>query len=146
MRLASQFIPTALIIAVCSSICLAREDTLEELKAKAQTATAADQAKFYIQIAHLQLGAADKAYAAGQTPEAQNAIRDVASYSEKAGEAALKSGKHQKNTEIELRKMARRLRDIQPTLNVEDRAPVQDAIDRLEHVRSQLLMSMFSKK
>jgi hypothetical protein len=135
---------TAALVLACSLACFAREETTDELKAKAEAAKLSEQAKLCVEIARRQLDAADKAYASGQMRDAQVAIKDVVSYSEKAGQAAQKSGKHLKPTEIELRKISRRLKDIKPTLNVDDRPPIQEAIDRLEHVRSELLMSMFS--
>ena len=42
--------------------------------------------------------------------------------------------------------MAHKLRDMKRTLSFEDQAPVQDAIDRLEHVRTDLLTKMFGIK
>jgi hypothetical protein len=70
----------------------------------------------------------------------------VATFSEKARDAASKSGKKLKPTEIAVRKMAHKLRDMKRTLSFEDQAPVQDAIDRLEHVRTDLLTRMFGIK
>jgi len=44
--------------------------------------------------------------------------------------------------------MAKKLRDIKRSVNFEDQEPLQDAADRLEHIRSDLLTRMFgpSKK
>jgi hypothetical protein len=39
--------------------------------------------------------------------------------------------------------MANKLRDMKHTLNFEDQAPVQEAIDHLERVRTDLLARMF---
>ena len=44
-----------------------------------------------------------------------------------------------------MRKLSRRLQDLKPTLDVDSRPPVQDAINHLEHIRTQLLMQMFSE-
>jgi hypothetical protein len=69
----------------------------------------------------------------------------VATYSEKAHDAAIQSGKKLKNTEIDFRKMSAKLRDIKRTLNFDDQAPVQAAADRLESLRTDLLSHMFGK-
>jgi len=69
----------------------------------------------------------------------------VVKYSGQASTAAVKTGKHLKHTEITIRKMAERLRTIRRSLAFEDQAPVQDAADRLESMRNDLLSRMFSK-
>jgi len=70
----------------------------------------------------------------------------VASYSEKARDSAIASKKHLKNAEIATRKMAEKLNDIKRTLAFEDQPPVEQAIHRLEDVRTSLLKEMFSDK
>src|SRR5438270_8348257 len=123
----------------------AREETLDQLKAKLQSAKTSDQPKIAVEIAQLQLKATDKAYAAGNNKEAQVLLGDLVSNARHATDAASESGKHLKNTEIEIRKMAQRLKDIQPTLDIDERPPVQHAIDQLERMRNQLLDRMFRK-
>jgi hypothetical protein len=67
-------------------------------------------------------------------------------YSDKARDAAIRSGKKVKDTEIAVRKMAEKLRNIKRTLAFEDQAPVQSAIDRLEQMRTDLFERMFGKR
>ena len=67
-------------------------------------------------------------------------------YSEKASDAAASTGKKLKDTEIGLRKMSERFRDVKHNLPFDDQAPVQQAIDRLEKMRTNLLSEMFGKK
>ena len=50
-----------------------------------------------------------------------------------------------KQTEIAMRKMSRRLEAIRKTLEVDDRPPVGEAIQKLESARSELLNRMFRK-
>lgn len=128
----------------CSLPALARRETVEDLKAKLHTAKVSDQPRICVDIARLQLEDMEKAYSAGQIPQAQKLLQEVVDYSQQAGDAARKSRKDIKRTEIELRKMSRRLLDLKPTLDLDSRPPVQEAIDRLEHIRTQLLMQMFS--
>jgi hypothetical protein len=135
----------ALLLLACS-LAFARKDTLEELKAKLSSAKLSDQPKLCLEIAQQQLDASEKAYQASQTQQAQSLLQEVVNYSQKAGDAARQSRKHIKKTEIEVRKMSRRLQDLKPTVDLDSRQPVQDAINRLEHIRTQLLMQMFSER
>lgn len=133
-----------LVLLACSPAALARHETVEELKAKLAAAKPSDQPKLCLEIARRQLDAMDKAYQAGQVPQAQTFLHDVVEYAQQAGDAALKTRKHIKKTEIEVRKMSRRLQDFKITLDVDSRPPVQDAINHLERIRTQLLNKMFS--
>ena len=67
-------------------------------------------------------------------------------YAGKASDAAAATGKRLKDTEIAVRKMAEKFRDVKRTLPFEDQAPVQQAIDNLEKMRTDLLAVMFGKK
>lgn len=126
--------------------CRAFEETVDGLKARWQNASADDRAPIAIRIAELQLRAADKLYIDGHVDEARRAVDDIANYSEKARDASIESKKHMKNVEIATRKMAAKLRDIKRTLAFEDQPPVEQAIRRLEDVRTALLNEMFSNK
>ena len=125
-----------------------KEDSLEELKARLTNASADQQISLGLEIAQRQLTSADKLYSDGNAEQGRSAVSDVVQYSEKAGEAATQSGKKLKQAEISVRKMAHKLLEIKRSVNFEDQQPLQDAADRLEHVRSELLSRMFgpSKK
>jgi uncharacterized tellurite resistance protein B-like protein len=136
----------ALLFFATSLIAFAKkEETLEQLVSRAQSAKVQDQPELYTEAAERQLAAADKLYIEGQMEDARKAIQDVVSFSDKAAEAANTSGKHIKHTEISLRKMAAKLRDIKRALAFEDQAPVQDAANHLEELRTNLLTRMFGK-
>ena len=122
-----------------------KEENLEQLVARAQSAKVQDQPELYTEAAERQLAAADKLYTIGQIEDARKAIADVVTYSDKAGQAANASGKHIKHTEISFRKMAAKLRDIKRALAFEDQAPVEDAANHLEELRTNLLTRMFGK-
>ncbi|HJT01460.1 MAG TPA: hypothetical protein VJ756_20365 [Terriglobales bacterium] len=146
MRACSQIALAVLLLAAVSLPLRARQETVDELKAKLASTKESDQPKLCVQIAHLQLDATEKAYQAGQVTQAQTLLNEVVDYAQKAGDAARQSRKHIKKTEIEVRKMSRKLQDLKPTVDVDSRQPVQDAINHLEHIRTQLLMQMFSEK
>lgn len=123
-----------------------KEESLDELLKRAESAKLQDQPKLYIEAARRQLKAADELYTAGNVDQAHAAVEELVNYSDKAANAATQSGKKLKNTEISVRKMAERLRDIKRTLNFDDQAPVQKAIDHLEKLRTELLTRMFGPK
>ena len=122
-----------------------KDTPLPELKARVETAKPDERATLCIQIAERQVESADKFYTEGKIDDAQAAVHDVVAYSQKAAEAAGQTGHKLKNTEIALRKMAHRLIDIKRTLAFDNQAPVQDAADALEKLRTEVLNRMFGK-
>ena len=66
-------------------------------------------------------------------------------FSQKARDAAVRSDRKLKSTEIAIRKMAAKLRDIKRTVIFEDQVPLQAAADRLESFRTDLQTKMFGK-
>jgi hypothetical protein len=123
-----------------------KEEPLAELIARAESSKLEDRPHLYTEIARRQVKAADQLYSEGKAEEGRAAVSDVVLYSDKARDAATQSGKKLKDTEIAVRKMVARLRDIKRTLAFEYQAPVQEAIDHLEQVRTELLSKMFGKK
>jgi hypothetical protein len=122
-----------------------KEKPLEELISQADAAALKSQPKLYTKIAKRQLKNADRLYKRGEITGAHAAVNDVAVYSGKASDAAIRSGKDMKRTEIAIRKMADRLRDIQHNVVFNQREPVQKVIDQLEAMRTRLLARMFGK-
>jgi NADH dehydrogenase/NADH:ubiquinone oxidoreductase subunit G len=120
--------------------------TVEELKARLTSARAGDRIQLCIEIAEQQLEAADKFYLTDETEKARTALVDVASFAEQARDSSIQLHKRQKQTEIAVRKMVRKLFDIKRAVNHEEQAPVQAAIDRLQRVRDDLLAAMFPKE
>lgn len=133
------------LVLALSGAALARNESVDQLKAKLAKADTGQRIDACLQIARLQLDSADKLYNDGKVDQARAAINDVVNYTEQAGDAASKSGKKLKKAEILVREMANKLREIKHSLNFDDQAPVQEAVDRLEKVRSSLLSAMFGK-
>jgi hypothetical protein len=121
------------------------ELTVDELKARVASASGTDRVHLCVQIAQKQLVEADKQYAAGEVEKGQSALTDVVAYSELARDYAIQSRKYQKQAEIAVRQMARKLGETMHTLSGDDQAPVRHAIGRLQRVRDDLLLSMFPK-
>jgi len=121
------------------------EPTVEELKARISSANVGDKAKLCTQIAEKQLTETSKLYAADDIDKAQTTLTDVVAYSELARDYSIQSHKHEKQTEISVRAMTRKLTNILHSLSHTDQGPVRDALTRLERVRDDLLAAMFPK-
>ncbi len=126
-----------------SSMALAATESLPKLKARADAAHGGEQAKLCLEYAHRLLEAANARFSNGDVDKGQGQVAEVVEYSRKAADAASTSGKHLKQTEIDLRKLSKRLHDIAETLSVEDRPPLKKAVNDIEQIRSDLLAKMF---
>jgi hypothetical protein len=132
--------------AVAVSYGSTKELSLEQLKARLQKAKPDERATLSVQVAERQVENADQLYTAGKSEEAVAAIHEVVAYSEQAQQAAEQTGHRLKNVEIAVRRMARRLTNIKHGLPFDDQAAVQEAVERLDKIDSDLLKSMFGKK
>jgi hypothetical protein len=121
------------------------EPTVEQLKAEVTSAKVGDKAKICVQIAQKQLNESDRLYAASDYEKAQAALMDVVTYVELARDYAIESHKYQKQTEIAVRGMTRKLTEVLHSLGQVDQPPVEDALNRLERVRDDLQSAMFKK-
>jgi len=121
------------------------DHTIDELKARVSAASVPEKAKLCVEIAEKQLAAADKLYASDNLDQAQQDLVDVVAYSELARDYSIQSRKHQKQTEIAMRSMTRKLNDLLHAIAREEQGPVKDAISKLERVRDDLLSAMFPK-
>jgi hypothetical protein len=115
----------------------------EELKARADAARGPNQVKPCLDYAHAELEAANQLFNNGDADQGQANVLEVVKYSRKAADAAASSGKHLKDTEIKLRKLADRMHDIGESLAFEDRQPVRQAVDELQKIRSDLMVKMW---
>src|SRR5579863_4744939 len=123
----------------------AKDQSVDELKARLSSTSAGDRPQLCLQIAERQLDDADKLFAAFESEKAQTDLTDVVAFSELARDNAIQSHKHLKQTEIAVRKMTRKLNDLKHSVSRDEQVAVQNAIDRLQHVRDDLLLAMFPK-
>lgn len=140
MRSCLRFAAIALML---PGIALAAAQTADEIKAKADAAHGGEQAKLCMEYARMQLEHSNMLFTDGDVDKAQAEIRQVVDYSRKGADAAAASGKQLKETEIKLRKLSERMHDIGQSLAFEDRAPVRQAIDEIEQIRSDLMVRMW---
>ncbi|HWR36280.1 MAG TPA: hypothetical protein VN622_10465 [Clostridia bacterium] len=123
-----------------------REQSLAEVRARADAARGEDCAKVCPDAARAMTEESNSLFNQGEVENGHAAMRDAVAYARKAAQASIESRKKQKQTEIALRKLAKRMTDIKETLSVDDRASVQEAIDQVEALRSELLAAMFDMK
>ena len=116
------------------------------LKAKADAAQGSEKIVLSLEYAHQQLEHANALYTEGDIEQGEAAIHEVVAYSKLAADVATSSGKRLKQTEIELRKIEHRMRDIGQSLNIDDRPPVETSVEQLEQLRASLLAKMFGEK
>jgi hypothetical protein len=140
---------TSLFLALCLAFAFPSfvhaDEILDHLVKRVESAPEREKANLYAEIAEHQLQEADHLYSAGRNEEARADVQDIVTYSEKASEASDHSTMRLKRTEISLRKMAAKLRDIRRTVAFEEQQPLEDAATRLETLRTDLLARMFSK-
>jgi hypothetical protein len=136
----------ALFVLLLASLAFGKAESLEELKSHADTAHGGDQARYCIEYAHAELEHANDLFTKGDVDQAQAAVNEVMDYVRKGAGAAKSSGKRLKQTEIELRKLEKRMKDIGASLNLDDRPPVMKSVDEIEQVRAGLLAAMFGEK
>lgn len=121
----------------------ARNPTIDELKGRVESTRIGERPALCLEISQRELAAADQLYASGDNVKAEAALGDVAQYSELARDYAIQSHKHEKQSEIAVRKMTRKLADLKHTVTQDEQKGVQHTIDRLQRVRDDLLAAMF---
>ena len=112
---------------------------IDLLKAKAETMKDHDRAKIYSEIARELTEQANRLFDAGETEQGLKSVKQVVEFAEKASTAAKLRNKKTKDTEISLRKTARRLEEVERTLPLEERPPIQAAVERVDAIRKDLL-------
>jgi hypothetical protein len=121
------------------------EPSLEELKGRVADASVVDRPPLCLRISERQLGAVGRFYDLGDNEQAKTALTDVVAFSELARDYSIQSHKHEKQSEIAIRKMIRKLADLKHRVSHEDQEQVQNSIDRLQRIRDDLLLAMFPK-
>jgi hypothetical protein len=120
----------------------AGQETLEQLIARANSAEPGQQPNLYLEVADREV----KAATANKPEDGRTALQQTVNYADKAHALVLKSGRKLPHTEIKIRRMAARLRDLKQNVDADEQAFVQDAVDKLEGFRTELLKAMFGAK
>jgi hypothetical protein len=138
-------VSSAAVVLLLSSLLFASSDS-EQLKTRADKAHGGEQAKLCLEYARIELETSNALFTDGQVDKGQAAIGEVVDYSRKGADAATASGKQLKETEIKLRKLTERMHDIGQSLAFEDRPLVKVAIDKLEHIRADVIVKMWGQQ
>jgi len=115
------------------------------MKERIANAAIADRPPLCLQVSERQLGAVGRFYDLGDSEQAKVALTDVVAFSELARDYAIQSHKHEKQSEIAIRRMIRKLTDLKHKITHEDQDQVQNTMDRLQRIRDDLLLAMFPK-
>src|SRR5262249_13228796 len=114
-------------------------EELEKAKARAERAAERDRCYENVEVVRALVEVANEQFTAGDADEAQKTVKETVTYSDRAKEAAQRSGHKLKQSEITLRKAQRRLDDLRHTLAFEDRGPVEAALKQIEADRQEIL-------
>lgn len=121
----------------------AKDKTPAELKASADAAKPSDCPKACMAYAKAAVELSNTAFEEGRVDEGHRLMVEAADYAKRAAVTSNDTRKHQKRTEIDLRKLSNRMRDIKNTLNFDDRAPIEKLMDSIELARDEVLLGMF---
>ena len=144
-RLRAAAVLVLMALATPFALGVGEEPSIEELKQRVANAGVGDRPRLCLQISERQLGAAGKFYEAGDSEQAKASLTDVVAFSELARDYAIQSHRHEKQSEITIRRMTRKLSDLKHTVAHDDQGQVQDTIDHLQRIRDDLLAAMFPK-
>jgi len=142
MRLRRIFVFAAALFALCSASAFAQIDW----KARIASSNGVDKIKNSLYYAELQTKAADQAYRNGKDADALADLQDVRTYAQLAADTSMDLRKREKDTEIAIRKIAKRLLDMKQSVDFDEQPAVQKVLDAVQSTHDQLLDFMFKKK
>jgi hypothetical protein len=131
------------VIALSLAPSAAKDETIEQLIARADAAQVGRQPDLYLEVAERELKATTESYKASKIEEGRAGLENIVTYADKAHTSAIRSGKRLPHTEIKIRRISTRLRDLKLDVDVDDQPLVQAAIDKLEGFRTDILKSLF---
>ena len=124
----------------------AASDPFAAKRTEAQAAHEGHRAKLFVDLAHEEMEASNKAFTDGNVELGHKLASAAAADADESSKAAVESGKRLKDTEIDLRRLQTRTRDIGQSLNFEDRPPIEKIVQRIEVMREAILDRMFGGK
>jgi len=135
----------AALLWVCLAVasCVAKDETIEQLIARADTAQGGHQPDLYLEVADRELKVTTDSYKANRLEDGRAGLEKIVTYADKAHASAIHSGKRLPHTEIKIRRISTRLRDLKLNVDVDDQPLVQATIDKLENFRTDILKSLF---
>jgi polyhydroxyalkanoate synthesis regulator phasin len=134
----------ATFVALAGTRLFAGNEPLEKLIARAE-AGGDKQSELYVDVARRYADQVSQHLSAGESDKAQDDIKNIISYAEKARATVGRSEGRIKQTEIKMHKLHRRLQEIERAADADDRPPVTAAAQHVEELRSELLDLLFRK-
>jgi len=138
-------IPLLLLLAASAGWAASDEEPIEKLIARADVRSD-NQAEHCADVARREVEVANQRYTNGDVQKAVEAVNMAVTYTQKALDAAKRTHKRLKETDLTLRRTSRRLSDVGQTLAFEDKPVVKEAVEKIEQARSQILTLMLTQK
>jgi len=121
------------------------DEGLEQLITRADSAQP-PRPELFLEVADRELRSTIQAYKENKAGDGRAAMQQLVDYTGKAQALVLKSDKKLPQTEIKIRRMSTRLRDLKLNVEADEQPAIQSAIDKLEDFRTELLKTMFDLK
>jgi hypothetical protein len=118
---------------------------LADLEAKAAIATPSEQPYLYAELVHSMTVIATAEYQEGDTRMASQSLKSAQSYAAKIQMNLLHDAHKLKDAEILIRHTAFRLHELLTGASTNDRPTLEDTIQQLNHVQTELMMQVFQK-
>jgi hypothetical protein len=114
-----------------------------DLQRRADQASGVECARLSMQAARQLLENANRLFVAGDVKDAHDAIDGSLRYVRRSVDCSVQARKGEKATEINLRMLIHRMKDVLQTLDSEDRPHLSRSIIELEKQRDRLLRAIF---
>jgi hypothetical protein len=128
---------------LATSFAVAQQSPAAALQQRADTASGMDCVRLSMQAARQDLEDADHYFGTGDVKAAHAAVDLSLHYARRSVDCSLQFHKGEKPTEINLRTLIRRMRDVMQTLDSEDRAHLKQSVTELEKQRDRILRGIF---
>ena len=131
------------IVALAGVPSTAKDESIDQLIARADAAQPGQQPDLYLEAAERELKATIDSYKGDRPQDGRAGLEKIVTYADKAHASAIHSSKRLPHTEIKIRRISTRLRDLKGNVDIDDQPLVQAAVDKLEDFRTDLLRSLF---
>ncbi len=129
--------------AFCVTFCAAQDNSLADLQKKADQASGGNCARLSMQAARQALEDANRLFEGGDVKGADNAIDLSLGYAGRSVDCSLQARKREKDTEIDLRRLIGRVKEVLQTLDTEQRPYLARSLSELQEQRDRMLLALF---
>lgn len=137
-------LPVILLLTTCgTAFSAAQNASPAELQQRADQASGAECARLSMQAARQALENAKRLFAGGDSKAAHEAIDVSLAYARRAVDCSVQAHKTEKATEIDLRHLIGRAKEVLQTLDTEDQPHLSQLLTELETQRDHLLQAIF---